>query len=150
MKLIPKKWYSYNYIIRDGYHHITDLNISCWREKGHFHLYGQPFYLYKDSMLRGDYVLESDRQVQAFARKPSLFSSRLEVICGEEHFTLKRKSILGRTMTLWHANQQIGRISPEGSLSRKANIDLPDHLPMPIRVFLVWLVVSIWKNEQMQ
>jgi len=31
--------------------------------------------------------------------------------------------------------------------TRKATVDLPDELLLPIKVFLLWLTVILWKRE---
>ena len=36
---------------------------------------------------------------------------------------------------------------PEGLFTRRARINLPEELPLPVRVFMIWLTVILWKRD---
>ena len=44
-------------------------------------------------------------------------------------------------------DRQIGAISPENAWTRRATADLSPDLPMPIQVFVIWLVILLWKRD---
>jgi hypothetical protein len=44
-------------------------------------------------------------------------------------------------------DHQLGLIEPQGLLTRKAAISLPDTIPLPIQIFVIWLVLVSWKRE---
>jgi hypothetical protein len=47
-----------------------------------------------------------------------------------------------------YGQQQIGSIAPKGTFTREAAADLPHNLPLPLRMFIVWLSVISWKRQQ--
>ena len=49
---------------------------------------------------------------------------------------------------LLDGSQQIGSVAPESVFTRKAAADLPERLPLPVRMFIVWLTMISWRREQ--
>lgn len=48
---------------------------------------------------------------------------------------------------MFEGETEIGRVSPQGILSRRAEVDLPDAWPLPLKIFIVWLAVLLWKRD---
>ncbi|MBV8673697.1 MAG: hypothetical protein JOZ33_09715, partial [Acidobacteriaceae bacterium] len=42
---------------------------------------------------------------------------------------------------------EAGSIRPEGLLSRKATVSLPEVTPLSIQLFIVWLAIILWRRE---
>lgn len=38
-------------------------------------------------------------------------------------------------------------MTPEGILTRRAAVTLPLDLPLPVRVFIIWLAVIQWRRD---
>jgi hypothetical protein len=92
--------------------------------------------------------MERDGKVIARASKPSFFKCTLEVELPNRRLTLRKLSPWKRRFGLFEGEKQIGNISPLGSFSRRAQIDLPADWPMAIRGFLFWLVFLSWQREE--
>jgi hypothetical protein len=43
--------------------------------------------------------------------------------------------------------RQIGSISPESVWTRRSAADLPSDWPVPIKSFVIWLVILLWKRN---
>ncbi len=41
----------------------------------------------------------------------------------------------------------VGSVRRKGLFERERTVDLPEELPLEVRVFAVWLVVVLWKRE---
>ena len=52
-----------------------------------------------------------------------------------------------RRFILEHAGLSIGEVRPLGIFTRKAAIDLPDALPVAVRIFIAWLAILLWKRD---
>ena len=63
-------------------------------------------------------------------------------------YTLKAASPFERRFLLRRAGRVLGSIAPQHIFTRKARIDLPEDLPLELRVFLTWLVILLWKHQQ--
>jgi hypothetical protein len=40
-----------------------------------------------------------------------------------------------------------GSVYPEHPFTKKCIVDLPAELPVPVRLFIAWLVIVFWKRE---
>ena len=52
-------------------------------------------------------------------------------------------------MSCWRekGDKVVGALSPRGLFTRRAAIDLPETMPLSVRVFIIWLAVIIWKRD---
>jgi hypothetical protein len=55
--------------------------------------------------------------------------------------------MFSRTFELHAGSTVVGSLSARGVFSRRMNVDLPETLPLAVRVFVVWLTVVLWKRE---
>jgi hypothetical protein len=44
--------------------------------------------------------------------------------------------------------RELGTVRPEHAFTRKAVIDLPAEIDLPVRIFMVWLVLVLWKRDE--
>jgi hypothetical protein len=143
----PRNWFSWDYAVTSSHDHLADLDVSWWREKGTLTVEGQCYPVYRERLMSGRFVLESDGGVLASAEKPSAWRQRLLIEHAGRRYVLKRRSMFSRTFELHEGPTMVGSLSATGMLSRRMNIELPESLPLPVRVFVVWLTVVLWKRE---
>jgi hypothetical protein len=60
---------------------------------------------------------------------------------------LEAESMLRRKFVLYEGGQALGSVQPEHAFTRKAIIDLPTDIALPVRIFMVWLTLILWKRE---
>lgn len=144
MKIIPKAW-SYEFSVTEGTETVAQsVDLSFWRDKGELRIQG---YLYKARRNRSSYVLESAAGVLARAERPRRWLRELGIEHSDRRYTLRAKSPFRRQLLLLEGSTEIGSISPEGLFTRKAEVELPQALPLFMKVFIIWLAMSIWKLE---
>ena len=93
---------------------------------------------YREGRWRGAFILEVDgkRLVQA---KRNIFSNSLyKFDYDDKHYVLKEKFL---RRVLLRADQKIGLLYNSPFFSRKMTADLPEELPLVVRVFIIWLVL---------
>ena len=145
LDLVPKGWFSWDFtVLRDGAL-IAEIDISSWGEKGTLTVDGDQYAVYRDGFL-GPFILDLNDTQVAVASKIAFYRS-FTVGHQDKTYTLKAASGLGRTFVLLENDQEIGWIAPAGWFTRKATVDLPDQLPLPFRIFLLWLTVILWRRE---
>jgi hypothetical protein len=144
----PRGWFSWDYAVSRNSDHLADIDISCWREKGTLTVDGQQYSVYRERPLSGKFVLESNGSVVASARKPSSLTRRLliEDAAGRQ-YELKPRDIFTRTFQLHAGTAVVGSLSARGVFSRGMKVDLPETLPLPVRVFVIWLTAILWKRD---
>jgi hypothetical protein len=144
---IPRHWFSWNFTLLDGGQPFGELGMAMWREKGGFTISNTVYRISRERLFSGGFVLESNGVVIATARKPSAFTRRLLIEQGGVQYELRPRSMFLRGFQLRAGDQVVGTLLPDGFLSRRMNIDLPGSIPMPMRAFLIWLTVLMWKRE---
>ena len=145
----PLRWFSWDFTVdRDG-RQVAELDISWWRERGELLVDGAAYTVVREGLISSDFRMTApDGRVVATASKPSLFRRRFDVVFGGHTVTLQARSAWGRTMDVLLDGRSAGSITPAGVWTRRASADLPDTLPRPVQVFVLWLAVLLWKRDQ--
>jgi len=156
LTIIPKAWYSWDFSVVDGDRQLASMDLSSWREKGILTIEGVKHRVYREGAMSGDFVLERDGTVLARGTKPSAFFSTLIVAHQGREYRLEKKSVWRRAFVLLACGlgeagsareKEIGSLVPANAWTRKASVDLPKDWPLPVRVFVIWLAIIMWKRE---
>lgn len=143
----PRGWFSWDYAVSRDHDHLADIDISWWREKGTLTVDGRQYGVYRERPLSGKFILESDGRIVASAEKPSSLRRRLLIEHADKQYELKPRGMFTRTFELHSGPTTVGSLSAKGVFSRRMNVDLPEALPLPVRVFVMWLTVILWKRD---
>ena len=114
--------------------------VAPWGENGEFTIDGDLYCLRRTNFFRGTFTLELDSQAVATARKRSVFRRAFEVNWQERQYRLQPLAWDSSNFGFYRNEDQIGAIRVHSGLSVETEIDLPDELPVPVQVFLDWLV----------
>ena len=145
---IPKHWFSWDFTVMEGAQPVGDIDVSCWREKGVVTVEGTDYRVYREGLMSGDFILASNDKVLARARKPSAFRRAFTIQYADKQSTRSRaKSAFRRAFELLDRDRKVGSLSPRGVFTRRAAVDLPENMPLSVKVFIIWLAVIIWKRE---
>jgi hypothetical protein len=97
--------------------------------------------------MSGKFILEADGAIVASAQKPSSLRRRLLIEHDGRQYELKPQGLFTRTYELHDGPAVIGSLSARHVFTRAMDVDLPETLPLPVRVFVVWLTVILWKRD---
>ncbi|HKE87943.1 MAG TPA: hypothetical protein VKB50_29510 [Vicinamibacterales bacterium] len=147
MTIVPLNWYSWNFDLLEGTRRLARLDLSSWRERGVLSVEGINHRVYREGAASGDFVVARDGLVLARATKPSAFRAQFVVSWNGREYTLRRESIWRRTFVLLDGDTKIGSLVKDSAWKRNATIELPKTWPLPIRVFVIWLALIIWKRD---
>lgn len=147
LQLVPHGWLGWNFDVLDNDRKITEIKTSTLPESGIFSIDGADFRARREGMFSGEFLLSKDNETIARAQKPSALKSSFTIEFSDRQYTLKKESWAGRSFVLIQGDLEIGSIRPEGVLTRKATVQLPDDMPMPLQVFVIWLTILLWKRE---
>jgi hypothetical protein len=75
------------------------------------------------------------------------FKRSFRVDVGGRKLMLKAASAWRRQIEVHDDDALIGRIGPTGWAGRTSVIDLPSDLPLPVQLFLFWLVIILWRRD---
>ena len=153
LEMIPKSIFSNHFSFRAPDQALVELNASQWREVAKFQMRNGEYRLYREGewtkqfKLRGDFVLEHNGEVIARARKQSVFRSTFTIDLQGRSVVLKKRSWWGRTFIVLENDRQIGSIRRASIWSRRTLVNLPSSWPVPVQVYLFWLVLLMWNRE---
>lgn len=144
---VPAAWFSSKFkLVRDG-REVGLLEPAALSERATFAVKDVAFEFYREGLV-GDFVLAFEDAALARADKPSALTRRFVVIVEDRRYVLEAESALQRAFVFRNEGDEAvrGRIAPKGALTRKATIDLPDDLPLPVQAFCFWLVLVLWNR----
>jgi hypothetical protein len=139
-------WYSWDFDVTDDTRHVAHLDVSAWREKGVLTIDGIAHRVYREGVGSGEFLLQRDGIVLARATKPSAFRSAFEVRHDGRTYELAKESFWQRRYVVRSGNAEIGSLGPRSAFGREAVATLPEAWPLPLKVFVIWLVVILWKR----
>lgn len=145
LELVPQSWLSWDFTVLNDGSPIAEIDVSRRNEKGVLAVDGSTYQVFRDGFT-GPFILELKGTRLATAKK-SAFSRSFAVLYEDKSYTLKAAAALRRTFVLLEGDREIGSIIPAGFFTRRATVSLPDQLPLPIKVFLIWLTVLLWKRD---
>jgi hypothetical protein len=148
IEAVPRGIFSSGFQLQQDSRVIAELDASSWREKAHVEIDGETYRLYREGMMGGAFILEWNGRTLARAIKPSVFSDRFELEIGKRSFTLRKESMWSRRFALFEGEQQVGRVAPAGTFTRRTFIELPADWPSSVQIFVFWLALLMWKREQ--
>jgi hypothetical protein len=147
LELAPMSWFSWDFRVLQNGSLLANIDVSSWREKGVLAVGGSNYKVYREGLMSGRFILEGNGTEMAFAEKPSALRRSFTVQHDGRTYVLQAESAFKRTFVLLEQGEQIGSIVPAGMFTRKATVNLPDVLPLPVQVFLIWLTVILWKRD---
>jgi hypothetical protein len=150
LRTIPNHWFTWNCEVLENAVPVASINFAAWGEAGELIVQGSRYRVYRESPLSGNFILEENGNRITSAKKPNPLLRAFFLEYAGRQYKLKAKSPLGRTFVLQEYAQSIGSICPEHAFTRKAIVDLPASIPLAVRIFLVWLVMILWRRPQSQ
>lgn len=145
LDITPRSWFSWKFDVMEGETLIAQLEMSSWRERAEIVLGDGAFELYRDGMT-GPFVLEANGVIYASAMKESVLRNSFVVELADRTFQLRKTSAFSRTFVLLEDGTEVGRMNPVKALSRNAHASFPEEIPLGVQVFLVWLILIVWKR----
>jgi hypothetical protein len=146
LKTIPVHWFAWNCRVVEDQTPVADLGFSVWGEAGEFQLETDRYKVYREDS--GNFLLANHQVCLAIAEKPNPLFRQFFIRYADARYELQAVSAKGRQFMLQEYGQIVGSIYPAHALGHRAIADLPEAIPLPIRLFMLWLVLSLWKRQQ--
>lgn len=145
LKIIPKAWWSHTFSVTDGTKDVAQsVNRSCWRDEGELRIQHDIYTARRD---RASYVLESTAGVLVRAERQRRWFREFVIAHSGRRYTLRARSAFRRQFLLFDGSTEVGSISPAGCFTRKAEAEFPQALPLFLKIFIIWLAMTLWKHE---
>ena len=142
----PRGLFTWGFTVRQGGNTIAEIDPSWLGERAEIRAGGQTYAAYRESLLAGTFVLQSGERALARAQKASAFLRAFDIDLAGRPLELKATSFWTREFVLFEGGVPVGRIAPAGWFGRRAVIDPPPDVPLPAQLFLLWLVLVLWRR----
>jgi hypothetical protein len=149
LRIFPKHWFTWNSEVLENDISIASIEFLAWGENGEIITHDCCYKVYREPGLSASFFLEENGKRIAWAIKPNPFYKLFEINYAGTEYELKAESPFLRQFILQERGLIIGAISPNHAFTRRAIAELPANIPLPIRLFMIWLVLLLWRrNEQ--
>jgi hypothetical protein len=111
---------------------------------------GRVYHLRRTGVLRESFTLEAAAGAAPVASATQRDPTRREyaIALDERTLTMRAESELRSGYLLIDGDQVVGSVRPAGALRRGIEATLPDDLPLEASVFLVWVVLFLWRGRR--
>ena len=141
-------WYSQDFTVEEADRQLAHADVSSWGEKGVLTIDGVAHRVYREGISYGDFLLEREGRVLARATKPSAWRNRVLIRHGDRTYELDKRSIWTRSYVVRSGSTEVGTLAPTSSWRRTADASLPEEWPLPLKIFVIWLTVILWRRER--
>jgi hypothetical protein len=147
LTLIPKSWLSWDFRVTEDGRDIAFIDRDWFRERATLDVDGATYHMRRTSVVHGTFALEHDGRVVAEAKKTSAFRRAFEVVTVDgERYELQASSMFRREFQLLRGGVPVGAVRPVSIFGRTATVNFPQTVPRPLQLFLVFLVLVLWKR----
>ena len=131
-----------------------DIQIAEIRGTGDLTIGSSPYKISSDGWPLKGYDLEHHGKIVATADQ-SVFKGFPGIVIqyGRTRYQLRPeyvswwRFVIRRPFILQHGDKQIGSVRPKSRFSKEAIIDLPENVPIFVRIFIFWIVNLLWEAE---
>jgi hypothetical protein len=146
LTVVRTHWFSRGLTVSDGSRVVATIDMARWRERGVLTVQGVTCRLFRERPRGGDFILESSGTTLARARKPSAFRRTFIIDHAGRRYVLRARAAFRRAFVLVEGDREVGSVSPASLFARGASAELPVEMPLPVKAFLIWLVVISWRR----
>lgn len=144
LELRKKNLFSNEYVAEENGIVVAELSRSRWREQGEITVQGRSLKLKKQGVLRDTFaVFDGDTAIVEVAQ-PSVWRSRLVFQFAGRGFEICDKAWYSSTLLVKSGGSVVGSIRSRSLFAAGALVDLPDSIPLGLRVFIGWLAMIRW------
>lgn len=147
LEAVPKGIFSRRITVFAGEREVGTVEMPWVGERGVVRHEGTTYRLSRERAFSGDFFVERDGQRLAFATKPHAFRRELDVRWENKHFVLRAARPFFREFVLEEDGRIVGRVAPKRAFINNCTADLPEAFPVPVQLFLLWLVLLMWKRS---
>jgi len=147
LQATPRGWFSWNFVVSEGEEEVADIRLAMLREAGELVVRDMSYRVNREGIMSGAFVLLDGSMELARAEKPSAFQRSFQVSHAGKSYALAAESAFRRKFVLRESGRPVGSVYPLNAFTRRCVVDLPDEISLPVRVFMVWLVIILWKRD---
>src|SRR5262245_12372513 len=147
LQATPRGWFSWNFVVSEGEEEVADIRLAMLREAGELVVRDKSYRVNREGIMSGAFILQEGDMELARAEKPSAFQRWFQVSHAGRSYALGAESAFRRKFVLRENGRLVGSVYPLNAFTRRCAVELPADISLPVRVFMVWLVIILWKRD---
>lgn len=151
LKAVPKGWFSYDFDVYEEVNPgapIARADLSNWRENAKLEVGGTRYEATHRSGRKEFVLTREDGSTVLVAEKPSAWKERFSFEYDHVGYELRKESVWRKTFVLSRdGGGAVGSLQHGGMFKREWTAQLPEELPIEVRVFVMWLTFLMWNRE---
>jgi hypothetical protein len=163
LRAVHKSWFSHDFTVFDHTGQpVAQADLSSWRERTKLDIGGTHYDASAQKREAKEFLLENEsgQRVAVVEKveppstwkdrflKSSEWKDRFPFEHGGNRYELRKESTKAYVIAREGVGS-VGSVRLEGGwFSREWTVDLPEELPLEVKVFLVWVVVVLWRRER--
>ncbi len=95
----------------------------------------------------GSYVIESNNSILTVAERPGRLGRTFSFVLGAKQYHLCSETGWKPSFVLLEGEHLVGKIYSEKGFRGDVIAELPADLSLPVKMFMLWLVMLIWNQD---
>jgi len=141
LELTRKSSFSNDFIARENGIVVAELDRATWSQTATVEIQGKTYGFKKTGVLHNVYTLMDGSLEVMEVEQPSAWQSKLVFHLSQKEYVLDTKSWFSSALKIEQDGDVIGDIHSAGMLGDTIVVDLPDTLPLSVRVFVGWIAI---------
>ena len=146
LEIIRKSTFSNDFIAKENGLLVAELDRATWSQTAIVEIEGKTYGFKRSGLVNDIYTLYNGSLKLLEVEQPSAWNSKLTFHLDQKEYALDTKNWFSSALKVEQDGDVIGDIHPASMLSSTIVVDLPDTLPLSIRVFVGW--IAILRAEQ--
>ena len=141
LEIIRKSTFSNDFIAKENGVVVAELDRATWSQTASVEIEGNTYDFKKSGLMNDIYTLYYGGLKLLEVEQPSAWNSKLTFHLDQKEYVLDTKNWFSSALKVEQDGDVIGDIHSTGMLSSTIVVDLPDTLPLSIRVFVGWIAI---------
>lgn len=146
LELRKKSFFSNDYIARDHGYVVAELDRATWRQRAEITIEGRKLRMEKHGTFKDTFVLFEGDNALVEVAQPKALRSRLEFRWEGRDYAIRERKWYRSEAVVESGAAEIGRVRFQGFFASAILVDLPDTMPVALRVFIGW--ISIVRHDE--
>ncbi len=141
LELTRKSSFSNDFIASENGIVVAELDRATWSQTATVEIQGKTYSFRKSGVLHNVYTLMDGSLEIIEVEQPSAWQSKLVFCLNQKEYVLDTKNWFSSDLKIEQDGDVIGDIHSAGMLRSTIVVDLPDTLPLSVRVFVGWIAI---------
>lgn len=149
LRVIRRGWFLPTFKVFENDVELHDIEFKFGSKTMNFEIQGvdYKFEARETFFSGGSYSIESNNSILAVADRPGMLGRTFSFDLGTRQYQMCPKSNWKRSFVLLEGERQVGEIYCEKGFSGEFIAELPADLSLPIKIFLLWLILLMWHRD---